>query len=87
MKEMGENLSCYLNRMRVEKACRFLTETNIPLSEISASCGFEDQSWFSKIFKNYTGMNPAKYRYKKKSLTLEIPESELSENYKAIVNL
>jgi AraC-like DNA-binding protein/ligand-binding sensor protein len=60
--EMGENLSGYLNRLRVDRAGDMLIETNLSLSEIAVSCGFEDQSWFSKIFKNYTGMSPGKYR-------------------------
>ena len=60
--EMGENLSRYINRLRVEKAGQMLLETNFSLSEISGECCFEDQSWFSKIFKSYTGMSPGKYR-------------------------
>jgi len=60
--EMRENLSDYLNRLRVEKATTMLRETDLLISEISASCGFEDQSWFSKIFKNHTGISPCKYR-------------------------
>jgi len=60
--EMGENLSNYLNRLRVEKAATMLISTNIPISEIAEACGFEDQSWFSKIFKNNTGFTPGKYR-------------------------
>jgi len=60
--EMGENLSDYLNRLRVEKATAMLKETDLLISEISTACGFEDQSWFSKIFKNYTGISPCKYR-------------------------
>jgi len=60
--EMGENLSKYLNRLRVEKASRLLLETEMSLSEIAACCCFEDQSWFSKIFKAYTGVSPGKYR-------------------------
>jgi two-component system, response regulator YesN len=60
--EMGENLSNYLNRLRIEKAAAMLTSTNIPISKIAAACGFEDQSWFSKIFKNNTGFTPGKYR-------------------------
>jgi len=57
--EMGENLSNYLNRLRVEKAAAMLATTNLPISGIAAACGFEDQSWFSKIFKNNTGYTPA----------------------------
>jgi AraC-like DNA-binding protein/ligand-binding sensor protein len=60
--EMGENLSSYLNRLRVGKAATMLAETDLTLNEIAGSCGFEDQSWFSKIFKTYTGISPGKYR-------------------------
>jgi AraC-like DNA-binding protein len=60
--EMGEHLSAHLNRLRVEKACTMLLETNAALNTVSESCGFEDQSWFSKIFKSYTGYSPGKYR-------------------------
>jgi AraC-like DNA-binding protein/ligand-binding sensor protein len=60
--EMGENLSSYLNRLRVEKAEHMLTETGLTLNEIASSCGFEDQSWFSKIFKSHVGISPGKYR-------------------------
>jgi len=60
--EMGENLSNFINRLRVEKAATVLINSNMPISEISKNCGFEDQSWFSKIFKGYTGLTPGKYR-------------------------
>jgi AraC-like DNA-binding protein/ligand-binding sensor protein len=60
--EMGENLSDYLNRLRVDRAAKLLMDTDLSLSEIAGSCGFEDQSWFSKIFKSYTGSSPGKYR-------------------------
>jgi len=60
--EMGENLSDYLNRLRVEKAAAMLITTNLSIRKIAKTCGFEDQSWFSKIFKNITGLTPGKYR-------------------------
>jgi AraC-like DNA-binding protein/ligand-binding sensor protein len=60
--EMGENLSSYLNRLRVEKAAVLLSGSVLSLNEIAAACGFEDQSWFSKIFKSFTGISPGKYR-------------------------
>jgi AraC-like DNA-binding protein/transcriptional regulator with XRE-family HTH domain len=83
--EMGENLSAYLNRLRVEKAGRLLTETNMSLSDISGSCGFEDQSWFSKIFKNYTGMSPGRYRGQGGGRITEISENNFSLDYRTIV--
>jgi len=60
--EMGENLSNYLNRLRVEKAATMLITTDVPISGVAFACGFEDQSWFSKIFKINTGFTPGKYR-------------------------
>ena len=60
--EMGENLSYFLNRLRIEKAASLLLTTNMSVGEIAKTCGFEDQSWFSKIFKNNTGVTPGKYR-------------------------
>jgi AraC-like DNA-binding protein/ligand-binding sensor protein len=60
--EMGENLSNYLNRLRVEKALVVLRDTEYPINEVSEACGFEDQSWFSKVFKSYTGVSPCEFR-------------------------
>jgi len=60
--EMGENLSKYINRQRVEKASKMLLETDLPLIEISNACCFDDQSWFSKIFRSFTGISPSKFR-------------------------
>jgi AraC-like DNA-binding protein/ligand-binding sensor protein len=82
--EMGENLSSYLNRLRVEKALSMLTGTDFSLSEIAGSCGFEDQSWFSKIFKHYTGISPGKYRSRGKTGP-EIPEGNFSAAYRGMV--
>jgi AraC-like DNA-binding protein len=80
--EMGENLSKYLNRLRVEKASALLLETDMSLSEIAACCCFEDQSWFSKIFKAYTGISPGKYRNQGGGITDKIIPSNISANAK-----
>ena len=61
-KEMGKNLSTYLNELRVNKAITYLDENKLSLNEIAKVCGFEDQSWFSKIFKSHMGLSPGKYR-------------------------
>jgi AraC-like DNA-binding protein/ligand-binding sensor protein len=74
--EMGENLSNYLNRLRVEKASSMLTETALSLNEIARACGFEDQSWFSKIFKAYTGISPGKYRETGGNLNFLSPDDD-----------
>ncbi|MDR0623890.1 MAG: helix-turn-helix domain-containing protein [Treponema sp.] len=77
--EMGENLSNYLNRLRVEKAAAMLAETELTLNEIAAACGFEDQSWFSKIFKNFTGSSPGKYRERGGNYIAPLTGGDLSQ--------
>jgi YesN/AraC family two-component response regulator len=79
--EMGENFSSYLNRLRVKKASVLLTDTNLSLGRIAASCGFKDQSWFSKIFKHYTGICPGKYRSQGGKITPKIPETRFSDDF------
>jgi AraC-like DNA-binding protein/ligand-binding sensor protein len=66
--EMGENLSAYLNRLRVEKAAMMLTETKRSLTDIAEACGFENRSWFSRIFRHHAGISPGKYRERGGSL-------------------
>jgi AraC-like DNA-binding protein/ligand-binding sensor protein len=78
--EMGEKLSKYLNRLRVEKASRLLLETDMSLGEIAACCCFEDQSWFSKIFKAYTGISPGKYRNQGGGMIRNIDENNISQD-------
>ena len=79
--EMGENFTSFLNRLRVEKASVLLTGTHLSLNKIGRSCGFEDQSWFSKTFKNYTGISPGKYRSRGEKSLSKIPETGFSEDY------
>jgi len=76
--EMGENFSTYLNRLRVEKAKHMLRETSFPLSEIASACCFDDQSWFSRLFKFFTGTSPGKYRDQGAVKVREISEKNVS---------
>ncbi|MDR0389615.1 MAG: helix-turn-helix domain-containing protein [Spirochaetaceae bacterium] len=82
--EMGENLSNYLNRLRVEEASRLLTRTKMPISDIAEACGFGDQSWFSKIFKSFTGVSPGKFREQGGGTVSEISEENFSENCRGL---
>ena len=62
VKVMGVSLREYINHVRVEEAKRLLTATDYPLSQIAVSVGFSDQSYFSKVFKQITGISPNRYR-------------------------
>ncbi len=60
--EMGRNFNTYLNEVRIDNSKRYLLDDTIPLVNVAFLCGYEDQSYFSKVFKKMTGMSPGKYR-------------------------
>ena len=60
--ELGCTFTEYVNRLRIERSCRLLRTTRLSVSEISLAVGFEDQSYFTRIFKKQLGQSPGKYR-------------------------
>lgn len=65
--EMGITFSEYLNKVRIDRAKRFLTDGESVESTAEKS-GFNDAVYFMKIFKKYVGTTPAKYRKAVRSL-------------------
>lgn len=61
-KEVGYNFNTYLNILRIEKSRKLLLFNDWKLVDIAAAVGFEDQSYFTKVFKRLTGMSPNQYR-------------------------
>ena len=60
--ETGSSLFAYINRVRVEKSKVLLLDESISLLDVAALCGFEDQSYFTKVFKKLVGVSPKRYR-------------------------
>lgn len=60
--EMGCGFRVYLNQLRVEKSKPLLLSGSVSISEICSMCGFEDQSYYCKVFKKITGVTPDKFR-------------------------
>lgn len=58
----GQSISDYVNSKRIERACFLIRTTDLPVSEIMKSSGFNDGKFFYKSFKNNTGMTPGEYR-------------------------
>lgn len=52
----------YLTSKRMEKACELLSETELPVSEVSKAVGYENPLYFSQVFKRVYGISPVKYR-------------------------
>lgn len=59
----------YLNKFRLDKACKRLLTTDNSISEVSLSVGFESSSYFNRLFKKAYGMNPTAFRKKSLSAT------------------
>lgn len=61
-KETGSNLIKYLTDYRMQKAKELLENSNKKIVDISRMCGYQNQSYFNKLFKNYYGITPKQYR-------------------------
>ena len=57
----------YFIKIKIQKSCQYLYFTDMSIKEICALVGFQDQYYFSRIFKKMMGVPPSKYKalYKK----------------------
>ncbi len=65
--------------MRIEKACEFLTKTDLPIREISEWMDYEYPSHFTKQFKAKLGLTPLEYRRLHSQINKDAPPSEEEE--------
>lgn len=54
----------YLNVYRIERAARKLINSDLPITQIAFSCGFNDLSYFIKTFKKVKNVTPRNFRKK-----------------------
>lgn len=52
----------YINMVRIKKAMELLTRSNLKVYEIAYQIGFNDQHYFSLVFKKIVGVAPTEYR-------------------------
>lgn len=60
--EMGESISCFITRTRIEKAAELLSFTRMPIQNVAFYVGFSDLNYFSRCFKKQMGKTPTEYR-------------------------
>ncbi len=61
-KKTGQCLSDYITAQRMELAKQLLATTNYSVSRIAMEAGYNNLSYFSRIFKRETGITPQKWR-------------------------
>lgn len=52
----------FIKRVRLERAARLLSSTDMPIGTIALDCGFSDSNYFAKCFKALKGQTPTEFR-------------------------
>ncbi len=60
-KETKMTFSNYLKKVRIEKAKELILSTDMKIYEVACSVGYSDQKYFSKVFKEYTGVSAKQF--------------------------
>ena len=59
--QYGVSLMQKLNQIRVRRAKELLSSGMFTLAEVASACGFQNEYYFSRVFKKFTGISPGKY--------------------------
>lgn len=63
-KTTGMTINSYINQQRLERAKYLLTSTSLSMKEISAEIGYDNQNYFSRVFKKHMQISASEYREK-----------------------
>lgn len=61
-REVGCTPQQYINRKKIEQAQLFLLTDEVPVKSVAYMLGFEDHSYFNRLFRMHTGYTPKQYR-------------------------
>ena len=64
----GKTFTHFVNEFRVVHACKLLTEQSSSITEVCLETGFNNFSYFNRLFKEFTGKSPSAYRKAHKQL-------------------
>lgn len=62
---MNMSVKDYILSLRLANACSYLIHTDLSISEISRSVGYDDVLYFSRLFRKKKGESPTQYRARK----------------------
>ena len=58
----GRSVGAWIDIVRIQRAKRLLSSTDLSIIDIASSVGVGDQSYFSRLFKKETGITPSAFR-------------------------
>lgn len=61
-KETGQPVMACAAEKKIRYACSLLSGTSMQIQEVAHHLGYEDVSYFSRVFRKQTGMTPSDYR-------------------------
>jgi AraC-like DNA-binding protein len=71
--ETGITWETYRQRSRLLQAISLLSDSDEPISEIAARCGFDSPSAFAKVFRDTIGEAPREYRQRTRTALADLP--------------
>jgi AraC-like DNA-binding protein/quercetin dioxygenase-like cupin family protein len=60
--QTGRSVIEYLHELRFDRVCAALRESDLSVQEIAGDAGYNDFSFFHKVFRRYAGCSPTEYR-------------------------
>lgn len=79
-RETAISLTKFIQKERVREAIRLFNSTNLSVSEVAIAVGYQDFSYFSKIFSKEIGCSPREYKAKWQE-TSQIPTVPITSRY------
>lgn len=59
---LGKSPKAEILRVQLDRVCRLLSESDLPISEVADKAGFEHPEYMSRLFKKKIGMTPGEFR-------------------------
>ena len=60
-KETGQTLTNFVHQIRIQEALRLFNTTDMSVSQVATAVGYQDFSYFSKVFSRHVGLSPRQY--------------------------
>lgn len=60
--ETGQSLAAYFIALKIEEAKRLIRDSDLNFAQISERLSFDNPQYFSRVFKNRTGMTPTEFK-------------------------